>query len=153
MFSNQNAWLILFGVLIFALGEMASSPKFTEYVGLIAPSDQKALYMGTSFLPIAAGNWLAGWLSGGVYEKIAEPIFLLNRELATRGIVLPDISEEVTKNDYMKMAAEKMGMSTNELMQFLWANYHPSNIWIVYSGIAVGAVVFLWLYNRFILKK
>lgn len=153
MFSNQNAWLILFGVLIFALGEMASSPKFTEYVGQIAPPDKKALYMGTSFLPIAAGNWLAGWLSGGVYEKIAEPIYLLKQELAARNISLPEISEEVTKNDFIRMAGEEMGMSTNELMQFLWTNYHPSNIWIVYSGIAVSAVVFLWLYNRFILDK
>ena len=49
MFSNQSGWLILLGILIFALGEMASSPKFTEYVGRIAPADKKALYMGTSF--------------------------------------------------------------------------------------------------------
>lgn len=35
MFSNQSGWLILLGVLIFALGEMGSSPKFTEYVGRI----------------------------------------------------------------------------------------------------------------------
>ena len=153
MFSNQNAWLILFGVLIFALGEMASSPKFTEYVGQIAPPDKKALYMGTSFLPIAAGNWLAGWLSGGVYEKIAEPIYLLKQELAARNISLPEISEEVTKNDFIRMAAEEMGMNRNELMQFLWNNYQPSDIWIVYSGIALSAVIFLWLYNRFVLGK
>ena len=51
------------------------------------------------------------------------------------------------------MAAEEMGMNRNELMQFLWSNYQPSNIWIIYSGIALGAVVFLWLYDRFVLEK
>lgn len=151
MFSNQNSWLILLGILIFALGEMASSPKFTEYVGRIAPEDKKALYMGTSFLPIAAGHQLAGWLSGGVYERIADNVYLLQKEVARRGIALPEISEEVSKNDYIAMAADKMGMSIQELLNFLWVNYNPSNIWIIYSGIAVLAVILLWLYNRFVL--
>lgn len=153
MFSNQNSWLILLGILVFALGEMASSPKFTEYVGHIAPEDKKALYMGTSFLPIAAGHQLAGWLSGGVYERIADDIFLLKKEIAQRGLTLPEISAEVTKNDYIAMAAEKMGMSTRELTQFLWTNYHPANIWVIYAGVAVLAVIFLWIYDRFILGK
>ncbi len=153
MFSNQSGWLVLFGVLIFALGEMASSPKFTEYVGRIAPPDKKALYMGTSFLPIAAGHQLAGWLSGGVYEKIADKIYLLQEEVAKRGISLPEISEEVTKNDYVQMASEKLGLHGKELTDFLWTNYHPANIWVVYAGVAVGAVVFLWLYDRFIIGK
>ncbi len=153
MFSSHNIWLILLGILIFALGEMGSSPKFTEYVGRIAPEDKKALYMGTSFLPIAAGHQLAGWLSGGVYERIADNIFLLKQEVASRGIVLPEISAEVTKNDYIALAAEKMGMNTRELTDFLWASYNPSRIWMIYSGVAVSAVVLLWLYNRFILEK
>ncbi len=153
MFSNQSGWLILLGVLIFALGEMASSPKFTEYVGRIAPADKKALYMGTSFLPIAAGHQLAGWLSGDVYEKIADKIYLLQEEVAKRGISLPAISEEVSKNDYINLASEKMGMSSTELSNFLWTNYHPSNIWVIYAGVAVGAVVFLWLYDRFVIGK
>jgi hypothetical protein len=153
MFSNQNSWLILLGILVFALGEMASSPKFTEYVGRIAPEDKKALYMGTSFLPIAAGHQLAGWLSGGVYERIADDIFLLKQEVAKRGISLPEISDEFTKNDFIAAAAEKMEMTSQELIQYLWVNYNPSNIWIIYAGVAVSAVVFLWIYDRFILER
>jgi dipeptide/tripeptide permease len=153
MFSTQSGWIILLGILIFALGEMGSSPKFTEYVGKIAPADQKALYMGTSFLPIAAAHQLAGWLSGDVYEKIADKIYLLQLEVAKRGISLPEISGDFTKNDFVKLASEKLGMETSELNSFLWTTYHPSNIWVVYSGIAVAAVVFLWLYDRFVIGK
>jgi proton-dependent oligopeptide transporter, POT family len=153
MFSNQSGWLILLGILVFALGEMASSPKFTEYVGRIAPADQKALYMGTSFLPIAAGHQLAGWLSGDVYEKIADKIYLLQLEVAKRGISMPEISGEFSKNDYVQMASEKLGMDAGQLNEFLWSNYHPSNIWMVYAGVAVSAVVLLWLYDRFILAS
>jgi dipeptide/tripeptide permease len=153
MFSNQSGWLILLGILVFALGEMASSPKFTEYVGRIAPADKKALYMGTSFLPIAAGHQLAGWLSGDVYEKIADKIYLLQKEIARQGISIPEISEEVTKNDYIKMASEKLGMEGTELTNFLWTNYHPASIWVIYAGVAVSAVVFLWLYDRFVIGR
>ncbi|WP_372932016.1 MFS transporter [Mariniphaga sediminis] len=153
MFSNQNSWLILLGILIFALGEMASSPKFTEYVGRIAPEDKKALYMGTSFLPIAAGHQLAGWLSGGVYERIADDVYLLKQEVAKRGLSIPEISDTFSKNDFISAAAEKMNMTNGELSRFIWETYHPSNIWIVYAGVAVSAVVLLWIYNRFILAK
>ena len=51
------------------------------------------------------------------------------------------------------MASEQLGMEGKELTHFLWVNYHPSNIWIIYAGIAVSAVVFLWLYDRFIIGK
>jgi len=135
------------------LGEMASSPKFTEYVGRIAPEDKKALYMGTSFLPIAAGHQLAGWLSGGVYEKIADKIYLLQKETAIMDISLPEISEEVTKNDYLELAAQKMSMTTNELSDYLWTRHNPSDIWIVYTGVAVMAVILLWVYDKLILKS
>lgn len=153
MFSSQNGWLILLGVLIFSLGEMGSSPKFTEYVGRIAPEDKKALYMGTSFLPIAAAHQIAGWISGAPYERVADKLFLLKKELAVRGISLPEISETFSKNDFFCEAADKMGMNESQLTDFLWQNYHPQNIWILFSGIAVSAVVLLWLYNRFILKE
>jgi len=153
MFSNQSGWLILLGILVFSLGEMASSPKFTEYVGRIAPDDKKALYMGTSFLPVAAGHQLAGWLSGDVYEKMADKIYLLQLEVSKRGISIPEISPEFSKNDFLLMASEKLEMGENELTGFLWSNYHPSNIWLIYAGVAVSAAVLLWLYDRFVLEK
>lgn len=153
MFSSQSGWLVLFGIFVFGIGEMASSPKFTEYVGRIAPADQKALYMGTSFLPYAGGHALAGWLSGDIYEKIADKIYLIQLEITKRGISIPEISEEFTKNDYVKMASQKLGMEGNELNNFLWTTYHPSNIWFLYAGVAVSAVVFLWIYDRFIIAS
>ncbi len=153
MFSNQSGWLILFGIFVFGIGEMASSPKFTEYVGRIAPEDQKALYMGTSFLPIAAGHQLAGWLSGDVYEKIADKIYLLQLEVSKRGISIPEISNEFSKNDYVNMASEKLGMQGVVLDNYLWTTYHPSNIWVVYAGVALSAVVLLWFYDRFVIGK
>lgn len=153
MFSSQNGWLILLGILIFGLGEMASSPKYTEYVGLIAPADKKALFMGTAYLPYAIGHGLAGWLSGDIYEKTADKIYLIQQEVTKRGISIPEISDTFSKNDFIQQASIQMGMSNQELTHFLWQNYQPSSIWIIYSGVAVLAVVLLWLYNRFIIRN
>lgn len=153
MFAFQNIWFILIGVLIFSIGEMASSPKFTEYVGSIAPADKKALYMGTSFLPIAAGHQLAGFVSGDMYDKAAGKLTLLKQEVLKRGLNIPEISDSFTKNDYWNKAMELTGMNDAELTNFIWNNYNPAKIWIVYSGIAIGAVVALFLYDKFILKS
>lgn len=153
MFFTQIVWLIIFGVLIFAIGEMASSPKYTEYIGRIAPVDKKALYMGTSFLPIAAGHKLAGLFSGNLYANIAEKFTLLTKEVEIRGLNIPEISESFSQTDYLNMAGEQMQMSTGELTQFLWDSYHPDRIWILYSGIAVGAALCLFLYDRFLLGR
>jgi len=153
MFSFQNGWLILLGLLIFGLGEMGSSPKYTEYVGSIAPPDKKALYMGSSFLPIALGHQIAGFISGAPYEKVADKLYLLKAEVAKRGLSIPEISDSVTKTDYFREAARQMNFTQQELTNFLWDNYHPQSIWIIFSSLALSAVVLLFLYDRFILPK
>ena len=153
MFAFQNGWMILLGLLIFGLGEMGSSPKYTEYVGSIAPSDKKALYMGSSFLPIALGHQIAGFLSGAPYEKIADKLFLLKAEVLKRGLSIPEVGESFTKTDYFKEAARQMNFSQQQLTDFLWNSYHPQSIWIIFSSLAFSAVVLLFLYDRFILPK
>ena len=153
MFSFQNGWIILLGVLVFGLGEMASSPKYTEYIGRIAPEDKKALYIGTSFLPIALGHQIAGWMSGGIYESISDKVFLLKKEIIRLGLQIPEISESFSKNDYIEEAARQMKVSSAGLTDLLWAHYHPQNIWIVYSGVALSASVLLFIYDRYILPQ
>lgn len=153
MFAFQNSWFIIIGILTFSIGEMASSPKFTEYVGSIAPADKKALYMGTSFLPIAAGHQLAGIVSGDIYDQAAGKLTLLKEEIAKRGLNIPDVSDTFSKNDYWNKAMELTGMNDIELTNFIWQNYNPSKIWMLYAGIAISAVVALFLYDKLILKS
>ncbi len=152
MFVTASPWLILFGVLVFGIGEMASSPKYTEYVGGIAPSDKKALYMGTSFIPIAIGHYAAGWISGKPYEIMADKMFLLNKAVTERGFSIPDISESFTTTDYYNKAQQLFGMDSTQLTSYLWETYHPSKIWIVFSGMAIASSVLLFMYNKFILR-
>ncbi|HOW24714.1 MAG TPA: MFS transporter [Bacteroidales bacterium] len=152
-FITQNGLYLFISLLIFGLGEMASSPKISEYIGRIAPKDKVALYMGCSFIPLAGGNFIAGLLSGGVYTNMADKISLLRTEVAARGLSIPEISGSFTQNDYLSRASELMGMDQMALTDYLWNTYHPSRIWMVFSGIGLATVVALFLYDRLWLRK
>ncbi|MCX6231350.1 MAG: MFS transporter [Bacteroidetes bacterium] len=152
-FVTQNGMYLFLSIMIFSFGEMASSPKISEYIGRIAPKDKTALYMGTSFLPLAGGNFFAGILSGNVYTNMSDKISLLKNEVAVRGLKIPEISDTFTQNDYIRQASQSMGMNKLELTQYLWNTYHPSNIWMVFSGIGLFTALMLFLYDRLLLKS
>ncbi|MEA3505595.1 MAG: MFS transporter [Bacteroidota bacterium] len=153
MFATNNPLFLIPSILVFAIGEMSTSPKITEYIGHIAPKNKIALYMGCSFLPMSGGNFLAGILSGSVYGTLSDKITLLKNEVATRGLKIPEISDSFTKNDYVLEAANQMNMSQPELTDFLWQHHQPYQIWYVFTAIGIFTGFALLLYNRFLISK
>ncbi len=151
---TQNGFFLVLSIFIFAVGEMSSSPKTSEYIARIAPKDKVALYMGCSFLPYAGGNFFAGQISGGVYQNLSDKVTLLEKAVAEKGFDIPAITEGgFTQNDYFSRAAELFGMNQVELTDFLWQTYHPMKIWYVVLGIGLVTVFLLWLYDKFLLKS
>ncbi|RPI22314.1 MAG: MFS transporter [Acidobacteria bacterium] len=59
---------IFLGILLFAIGEMITSPRIQEYITWIAPKEKAGLYMGTNFLAVGIGGSASGitytWLHG-----------------------------------------------------------------------------------------
>jgi hypothetical protein len=151
-FLTQNPLFLAVSIFIFALGEMASSPKITEYLGRIAPKEKRALYIGCSFIPIAGGSFFAGLLSG-TYENMSDKMALLQREVAARGLDIESISETFTQNDYFRRACELMNMNPQQLTDYLWNSYSPYNFWIVIAAIGLGTGVLLILYDRLVLNR
>lgn len=152
-FLTGNPFYLILGIFIFSVGEMTASPKYTEFIGSIAPTGKTALYMGTSFLPVAAGNKIAGYFSGDVYQKMSDKVTLLRTEVEKRGLNIPEISDKFTQNDFFAMAQEKMQMTPSQLNSFLWETYHPGRIWYIFAAIAGVTVVSLFLYNKFLATK
>lgn len=64
---SMHAWVFIAGIIIFSIGEMTAHPKFISYVGLIAPPDKKALYLGYSFLYGVIGSGVGGILGASLY--------------------------------------------------------------------------------------
>jgi len=141
---TQNVVFILVAMLIFAIGEMAASPKITEYIGRIAPSNKKALYMGYSFIPLFLGNLGAGWISGNVYQQLSDKHTMVLKTIAEKGF---SSDAGWSKQEFFTHTAQSMDMTDNEFTQYLWNTFHPNNIWMVIFGIGLVAALLLWLYN------
>ncbi len=69
---NTNIWVFMLGITIFSIGEMTAHPKFISYVGLIAPEDKKALYLGYSFLYGVLGSFIGGILGANLYVHFVD---------------------------------------------------------------------------------
>jgi dipeptide/tripeptide permease len=64
---DTNIWVFVIGIVIFSIGEMTAHPKYISYVGLIAPEDKKALYLGYAFLYGVLGSFIGGILGANLY--------------------------------------------------------------------------------------
>ena len=135
----------MLAILIFALGEMAGSPKITEYIGRIAPEDKKALYMGYSFIPVFIGNVLAGIISGVVYQNMSDKVVIVRKFVAEKGLAIP---EGLSNNAYFDEVAKQVNLTPQGLTNLLWETYHPSRMWMVLLAIGVGAALALFIYDR-----
>jgi MFS family permease len=69
---NTNIWVFILGIFIFSIGEMTAHPKFISYVGLIAPEDKKALYLGYAFLYGVLGSFIGGILGANLYVHFVD---------------------------------------------------------------------------------
>jgi proton-dependent oligopeptide transporter, POT family len=74
---STHAFVFMAGIIIFSIGEMTAHPKYISYVGLIAPEDKKALYLGYSFLYGVLGSGIGGILGANLYvhfvDKLNQP--------------------------------------------------------------------------------
>ena len=71
--ASQNAWVFAAGIAVFAIGEMTAHPKYYSFVGLVAPSDRKAVYMGYGFLYGVFGSLLGAILGSRLYTWMLKP--------------------------------------------------------------------------------
>lgn len=74
---STGSWVFILGIAIFSIGEMTAHPKYISYVGLIAPEDKKALYLGYAFLYGVIGSGVGGILGAVLYvhfvDKLNQP--------------------------------------------------------------------------------
>lgn len=62
---DQAYTFIIFAqIIIFALGELIFSPRFSEYTAMIAPKDKVASYMSLAALPMFIAKPINGFISG-----------------------------------------------------------------------------------------
>ncbi len=118
-FYTNNVFYTIFGIFIFAIGEMTSNPKFSDYIAKISPKGKEALYMGTYFLPIALANLLTKWITGDLYEKYADKVSLLEKTLSDKGIKLPEVGSALSKQEFIDKLHTLKSINVEEVLKFI----------------------------------
>ncbi len=71
---SQQVWVFVAGIAVFSVGEMTCHPKYFSYIGLIAPQDRKAVYMGYAFLYGVIGALVGSTVGGEMYNAFLTPL-------------------------------------------------------------------------------
>ncbi len=145
---SSNIWVFIIGIIIFSIGEMTAHPKFISYLGLIAPEDKKATYMGFGFLYGFFGSLIGSFLGAWLYIKFVDhPMirFINSKLIAANMNILPmnsKISDAI-------VVAENIGLSKADISQYA----HTTELWILFAMIGVLCIIGLLAYQKFILPN
>lgn len=140
---GMNGWIIVVAIVIFAFGEMISSPRTQEYVSIIAPPDKVGVYMGFSFLPLAIGSFAGGFLYGKLYGSLSDIYTFTERELIQKGVSVAGMD----KTDILKTGMFHLQMTSAELKQYLFIRYEPFRIWWIFGAIGLITVIAFLIFN------
>lgn len=107
-FYTNNPIFTILGTMIFAMGEMMSSPTVSSFIALITPKGKEGLYQGTYFLPVAASYFVTSYISGSLYQSWSDKLSLLQKEMTTRNIEMPQV---VTNEQFIEQGSKALNMS------------------------------------------
>ena len=110
-FYTNNPFYTILGTMIFAIGEMMSSPTVSSFIALITPKGKEGLYQGTYFLPVAAGNYFSGLIAGDLYQAWSDKLSLLQKEMTQRKIDMPEV---VSNTEFIENGSKALGMSITD---------------------------------------
>lgn len=175
---TMSGYLCILGILCFSVGEMLASPKMNEYLGVIAPEGQKALYMGYANIPLAIG-WSYGSLMGGeVYDRLGDKANLSLNYLASKFGITSELSKDVIVAKVQAAGVDSTravqavtdafvqgegiartkataflgtvtGMDANQVATILWNSYHPYKLWYQFAAIGFASAIGIAVYSHF----
>jgi dipeptide/tripeptide permease len=143
---STNFWVFFVGIFTFSIGEMTAHPKYISYLGLIAPKDKKATYMGFGFLYGFFGSLIAGILGANLYVSMIDNPMI---DFVKNKISAIGASAKLTSNATIKDvlgAAEQSGINKADVL----ANANTTEFWLVIASIGILCIIGLVLYNKFI---
>jgi dipeptide/tripeptide permease len=142
---TTSGYICLAGILIFSVGEMLASPKMQDYLGTIAPDDQKGLYMGYVNIPRAVGWGLGSYWAGSVYDKMGDKANLALDYLATNYNITG-----LERTEAMNKLIEVTGLDAIEATNMLWKSYEPFTLWLPFAAVGLAAAVGMLFYSNWV---
>jgi MFS family permease len=157
---TASAYILIFGILFFSLGEMMTGPKKSEYLALIAPPGKKGLYLGYVNIPVGVGVYAGSKIAGYVYGHYGEKAVLALKYLAEKtpfgqaagwngDVTALESVLGVKRTEAMLKLQEVTGLDAVAATRLLWDTYHPNvKVWVPFALVGVVAAVALWIFGR-----
>lgn len=145
------AWLCVAAMAVFSVGEMLASPKYSEFLGNIAPPDKKAMWIGFSQAPILIGWTIEGKAGPHLYHVFSSKDVFARQLLVERGMDPSRVTE----------AALPVGEAFNALVAFtgegpelltrtLYQNHHVGWTWFFFAAVGVASALMIHAYGTWI---
>ncbi len=146
---TMNGAFVLLGIMLFAVGEMLSSPKMNEYLGVIAPPGEKGLYMGYANIPLAVG-WGYGSIMGGeIYSRMGDKANLAIRYMQDH----LNISGGIVRTDAFSKLMEVTGKNAVDATNLLWNTYRPYELWYQFAAIGMASAIGIFIYSMVVKRS
>ena len=123
---------------------MTAHPKYYSFIGLVAPEDRKAVYMGYSFLYGVIGSLIGSSLGGTLYDRMLKPVIGAPQAPArARLFWLLFIGITVVAAGGLALFDRALGRDTPQTRRAA-----ARAIMVVYAALLALGGVFLWLAFR-----
>jgi POT family proton-dependent oligopeptide transporter len=146
--SVTAGWFIVAAIAVFSIGEMLSSPKFSEFIGNFAPADKKAMYLGFSQFPLAVGWTLEGKLGPALYDHFASKERFAREALASR--IPADALASVKEGEAFARLVEVSALDKWAVTDQLYAGHDIGAVWYIMAVIGVASAVAIAMYGAWV---
>jgi MFS family permease len=151
--ATHTVGFAVLAMIVFSSGEMLASPKFSEFLGNIAPPDKKAMWIGFSQMPILIGWTIEGKLGPQLYHIFSSKDEFARQALLNSGLSPAQASEQaVPIGEAFNKLVQVTGDTPAHLTQVLYQSHHVGLTWYVFAAIGVASAVMIYLYGQWILK-
>ena len=140
-------WIIVLAIVSFSIGEMLSSPKSSEYLGNIAPSQKKAMYLGFSQLPLGIGWSLEGFFGQYLYGEYGAKDTIARRAMLEDGMSQAEVDAVPIGEAFQKLV-EVTGQSADALTAQLYAANNVGVAWYIMGSVGIVAAAGMYAYGR-----
>jgi MFS family permease len=147
---STTGWITLAGIGIFSVGEMLSSPKFSEFIGNFAPHDKKAMYLGFSQIPLAIGWTLEGKFGPMMYDHFASKDRFSREMLVDRGMD-EAAAAAIPQGEAFQHLVEFTGEAPEALTAALLGSHNVAMVWNIMGVIGIVCAVGIFIYGKWIL--
>jgi len=144
---TNSGYFCLMGILIFTVGEMLSSPKVNEFMGVISPKGKEGLYQGYVHIPRGIGWAVGSIFAGNIYGKMGDKANLALDYLQNNYNITG-----IERTEAMNKLMEVTQLNAVEATELLWNQYDPYQLWYPFALVGVASAIGMFFYGKWIRK-